>query len=142
MPGLEKAGDAEKIEPCGDGQRLGEVGEEEHCPFEDRYQHHLAALIVAGDFLCQFMDSLNYLLMSEQYLFQIFVHGSWLSLFRNLGRVFENKVLKILLIKQANGNVRIQLPKALDLPVLFGDQRLLHGCKFNIQIAVRQVEIR
>jgi hypothetical protein len=49
--------------------------------------------------------------------------------------------VEVPLIEDLASNIRIQLPKAPNLPVLLGDQLLVHRGDLDEQIIVREVEV-
>src|SRR5579885_174248 len=55
--------------------------------------------------------------------------------------IFENQVLKILLIKHLDVNMRINRAQKLYFTVFSRHQRLLHGGQFDVQIELRKIEI-
>ena len=55
---------------------------------------------------------------------------------------FKIKILQVLLVKHLDVDVRIDLAQQPDLAVLLGHQRLLHGGQLDVQVELRQVEVR
>jgi hypothetical protein len=70
------------------------------------------------------------------------MHGLPSLLSRLRSRIFEKEILEIFLIEKTYLDVGIELPQQTDLAVFLGHQRLLHGRKFDIKIAVEKVKRR
>src|SRR5579884_2308054 len=64
------------------------------------------------------------------------------SLDGSLQAVFENQILKVLLVKDLHVNLGIELAEPFDLAIFSRHQRLLHGRQFDIKIKFRQIKIR
>jgi len=51
-------------------------------------------------------------------------------------------MVKVPLIEDLASNIRIELPKAANLPILLGDQLLVHRGDLDVETILRQIEIR
>ena len=131
--GAAEAGNRQEIDLHRDFDGAGQSGQEKDGAFQNAYQLQVAAAIFFADLRGHFADARRDLFFGEQDAFD-----HWRG---HSQAVFEDQILKILLIEDLNIDVRINGAQQFDFAILPGHQSLLHGGQLDVEIEFGKIKI-